>query len=142
MDATLVWPQKSLSPPPRINRRVTMQNLRRSSPFLLSSVLTDTNLDTSSSSSVHESKTVYNDNWFDRLAVNHLSNNLQASTGLRSKKSGYDGLIEAATMASRRFSPVEQREIVIRTLETAFPKPILSLASSPISQYFINLQEQ
>ncbi|XP_011079931.1 beta-carotene isomerase D27, chloroplastic [Sesamum indicum] len=127
MDATLVWPHKSLSPPPRLNRRVTMQNLRRS-PFILLSVLTDGNFDTSSSSSsTHESKSVYNDNWFDRLAINHLSNSLQASAGLRSKKSGYDGLIEAATMASRRFSPVEQREIVIRTLETAFPKPILSL---------------
>ncbi|KAL0389448.1 UNVERIFIED_CONTAM: Beta-carotene isomerase D27, chloroplastic [Sesamum calycinum] len=129
MDATLVWPHKSFSPPPRINRRVTMQNLRRSSPFLPSSLLTDSNVDTSSS--VHESKSVYNDNWFDRLAINHLSNSLQAATGLRSKNSGYDGLMEAATMASRRFSAVEQREIVIRTLETAFPKPILSLASPP-----------
>ncbi|KAK4418328.1 Beta-carotene isomerase D27, chloroplastic [Sesamum alatum] len=119
MDATLVWPHKSLSPPAGINRRVTMQNLRRRSPFLLSSVLTDSsNLDTSSSSSssTHESITVYNDNWFDRLAINHLSNSLQTSAGLRSKKSGYDGLMEAATMASRRFSPVEQRELIKRVL--------------------------
>ncbi|KAI3449701.1 hypothetical protein Pfo_006366 [Paulownia fortunei] len=122
MDATLVQPYKSLFLQPRINRRVTMQNHRRP-PFILS-VLTDNNLDTSSA---HESKNVYSDNWFDRLAINHLSHSLQASTGLRSKKSGYDGLVEAATMASRRFTPIQQSQVVIQTLETAFPRPILSL---------------
>ena len=26
-------------------------------------------------------KTVYNDNWFDRIAINHLSKSVQAATG-------------------------------------------------------------
>lgn len=50
--------------------------------------------------------------------------------GLKSQKSGYDGLVEAARIASRSFNASEQKEIVIQTLVTAIPKPILSLASS------------
>ncbi|KAG8389284.1 hypothetical protein BUALT_Bualt02G0212900 [Buddleja alternifolia] len=76
MDAILAQPYKILLPPPRINRRITMQNPRRS---LVLSVLADKNTNTSSTD--HESKHVYNDNWFDRLAINHLSQSLQASTG-------------------------------------------------------------
>ncbi|XVE77839.1 hypothetical protein DITRI_Ditri13aG0095300 [Diplodiscus trichospermus] len=41
---------------------------------------------------------VHNDNWFDLMAINHLSQSLQASTGLKSRKSGYEGVVEAATI--------------------------------------------
>ncbi|EYU46537.1 hypothetical protein ABFS82_04G033300 [Erythranthe guttata] len=123
MAATLV--QSSLFPPPlQINpRRIGMQNKRRSPPFV-QSVLADNNKSLEIIS--EPPKTVYNDNWFDRLAINHLSNALQASTGFKSEKSGYEGLIEAATMASQKFSPIKQREVVMQTLD-AYPKPILSL---------------
>ncbi|KAL3827999.1 hypothetical protein ACJIZ3_016801 [Penstemon smallii] len=126
MDAMVVKPYRIRLP--GINRRIAMHNPggRR---FIVS-VLADKNTDTSSLSTSHddESKNViYQDSFYDRLAINHLSQSLQAATGRKSKKSGYDGLVEAATMASRRFSPIEQREVVIQTLLTAFPKPILSL---------------
>ncbi|CAK9157311.1 unnamed protein product [Ilex paraguariensis] len=75
------------------------------------------------------SKTVYNDNWFDRLAINHLSHNVQAASGLRNNKGGYDGLVEAAKVASRNFNPTQQQKIIIEALDKAFPKPILYLAN-------------
>ncbi|XP_057483486.1 beta-carotene isomerase D27, chloroplastic-like [Actinidia eriantha] len=73
------------------------------------------------------SKTVYNDNWFNLIAINHLSKSVQATTGLINSKSGYESLVEAATAATRSFNPIQQREIVIKALEKAFPRPILAM---------------
>ncbi|KAI4301182.1 hypothetical protein L6164_034487 [Bauhinia variegata] len=70
---------------------------------------------------------VYNDNWFDRLAINHLSKSVQAATGLRNSKSGYESLVEAARAASQNFNPVQQKQVVIQALDKAFPRPILTL---------------
>ncbi|KAI4319483.1 hypothetical protein MLD38_033074 [Melastoma candidum] len=72
-------------------------------------------------------KTVYMDSWFDLLATNHLSHNVQAVTGIRTRKGGYEGLLEAVTGAYRSFGPEMQRSLVISALHRAFPKPILDL---------------
>lgn len=77
---------------------------------------------------------VYNDNRLERIAINHLSQSVQASTGLRNSKSGYESLVEAARMASRKFNPIQQREIVIQALQRAFPRPILSLIKALLPQ--------
>ncbi|KAK7285284.1 hypothetical protein RJT34_20049 [Clitoria ternatea] len=69
----------------------------------------------------------YKDNLFDRLAINHLSKSVQAATGLSNNKSGYESLVEAATVAKLKFNPIQQQEVVIQALHRAFPKPILSL---------------
>ncbi|KAI9118891.1 hypothetical protein K1719_009566 [Acacia pycnantha] len=69
---------------------------------------------------------VYKDNWFDRLAIRHLSKNVQEASGLFNSKSGYDSLVEAATVVSQKFNPFQQRGIVIQALEKSFPRPILS----------------
>ncbi|XP_043692035.1 beta-carotene isomerase D27, chloroplastic [Telopea speciosissima] len=69
----------------------------------------------------------YKDTWFDHIAINHLSQTLQSTTGIRNNKSGYDSLVEAATAAAQSFNPKEQQEVVLRALEKAFPLPILSL---------------
>ncbi|XP_062085148.1 beta-carotene isomerase D27, chloroplastic isoform X2 [Humulus lupulus] len=76
----------------------------------------------------------YSDSWFDRIAINHLSQSVQAATGLRNSKSGYDSLVEAATAASKSFGPSKQRELVIQALEKAFPRPILSLIKTLLPQ--------
>ncbi|PON94996.1 Beta-carotene isomerase D27-like [Trema orientale] len=76
----------------------------------------------------------YNDTWFDRIAIQHLSQSVQAATGLRNSKSGYESLVEAAAAASRNFGPTKQRELVIQALEKAFPKPILSLIRTLMPQ--------
>ncbi|XP_057438613.1 beta-carotene isomerase D27, chloroplastic [Lotus japonicus] len=70
---------------------------------------------------------IYKDNWFDRLAINHLSKSVQEATGVINHKSGYEGLVEAANVAKHKFSPVQQQEVVIQALDKAFPKPILDL---------------
>ncbi|XP_061338139.1 beta-carotene isomerase D27, chloroplastic-like [Gastrolobium bilobum] len=67
---------------------------------------------------------VYKDKWFDHLAINHLSKSVQASSGLSNSKSGYESLVEAATVASQKFSPIQQREVVIQALNIAIPNPI------------------
>ncbi|KAL5860156.1 hypothetical protein ACOSQ3_001450 [Xanthoceras sorbifolium] len=79
-------------------------------------------------------RTVYNDNWFDRIAINHLSQSVQAATGLRNSKSGYASLVEAATAVSRNCNTSEQRELVIEALEKAFPRPILSMIQKMLPQ--------
>ncbi|KAJ8899463.1 hypothetical protein K2173_018437 [Erythroxylum novogranatense] len=79
-------------------------------------------------------KTVYNDNWFEQLAVNHLSQSVQAVTEMRNSKSGYDGLVQAAVDASRKFSLIEQREIVIQALHKAIPEVILNLIKAVLPQ--------
>ncbi|RWR88834.1 beta-carotene isomerase D27, chloroplastic [Cinnamomum micranthum f. kanehirae] len=71
--------------------------------------------------------TVYKDNWFDRIAINHLSQSIQATTGIRNEKEGYDSLIEAAAAVSLNFNPIQQQELVLQSLQKAFPKPILSM---------------
>ncbi|KAL6564412.1 Beta-carotene isomerase d27 [Orobanche minor] len=140
MDVALVPPHKTLFRPPQINRKIPMQNPKRRSTFILS-VLADKNLNNKYPTN-HESKNVYNDNWFHRLAINHLSHSLQASTGHKSKGSGYDGLVEAARMAHRNFSPSQQRENILRTLDMVVPRPIFTLArtllppSKRASHYF------
>ncbi|OAY49784.1 beta-carotene isomerase D27, chloroplastic [Manihot esculenta] len=82
-------------------------------------------------------KTVYNDNWFDKLAINHLSKSVQAATGLRNCKTGYESLVQAAMDASQKFSLIQQRELVLQALDTAFPRLILDLikAVMPQSQF-------
>ncbi|WOH01722.1 hypothetical protein DCAR_0521107 [Daucus carota subsp. sativus] len=72
-------------------------------------------------------KTEYKDNWFDSIAINHLSKSVQETIGFKSSKKGYDGLVEATTAARQHFSPDQQRQLVIQALDKAFPKPILSL---------------
>ncbi|KAL4366224.1 hypothetical protein GQ457_05G002950 [Hibiscus cannabinus] len=58
---------------------------------------------------------VHNDNWFDLLAINYLSQSLQAATGLKSMLSGYEGLVETAATMSKMFDTKTQQEL-IRTL--------------------------
>ncbi|CBI25060.3 hypothetical protein AAG906_021322 [Vitis piasezkii] len=83
---------------------------------------------------VKETPSLLTDNWFDRIAINHLSQSVQATTGLRNSKSGYESLVEAAAMVSRNFDPIQQCELVIEALNKAFPSPILSLIRTLMPQ--------
>ncbi|XP_020981393.2 beta-carotene isomerase D27, chloroplastic-like [Arachis duranensis] len=77
-------------------------------------------------SSSDESSLIHKDNWFDLLAINHLSRCVQDATGLRNSKSGYESLVEAATAASQKFDPIQQRQLVIQALHTTLPNFIFS----------------
>ncbi|XP_015891384.3 beta-carotene isomerase D27, chloroplastic [Ziziphus jujuba] len=77
---------------------------------------------------------IYNDSWFDRIAIDYLSKSVQSATGLMNRKSGYESLVEAASMAARNFGPLKQHEVVIQALEKAFPRPILSLIKMLLPQ--------
>lgn len=57
--------------------------------------------------------------------------------GVRTSKNGYDGLVEVAAVAYRKFNPNQQRDVVIQSLEKAFPRPILNLASFVLFLFFI-----
>ncbi|KAF7152947.1 hypothetical protein RHSIM_Rhsim01G0271300 [Rhododendron simsii] len=97
------------------------------------------------------SKPVHKDNFFELVAINYISKIVQASTGslpsfscimsnttshrllfqrFTNNKSGYDGFVEAATGLWSNFNPVQQHEIVAKTLDKAIPRPILAMASS------------
>ncbi|KOM25133.1 hypothetical protein LR48_Vigan50s005300 [Vigna angularis] len=81
----------------------------------------------------------YNDNLFDRLAINHLSKSVQETTGLSNNKSGYESLVEAATVAKHKFDPIGQQEVIIQALDRAFPRPILSFVSSLLAIHCIGI---
>lgn len=72
-------------------------------------------------------KSVYKDNWFDLIAINHLSKTVQAATGLRNNKSGYESLVEAATMAKQKFNAIQQQEVTIQALDKLFPQFVFAL---------------
>ena len=57
--------------------------------------------------------------------------------GLKSRKSGYESLLEATSMMSKKFNPNIQQELVIQTLDSAIPKIILKMAS--LLQYWLLL---
>ncbi|XP_027367669.1 beta-carotene isomerase D27, chloroplastic-like [Abrus precatorius] len=69
----------------------------------------------------------YEDNLFDHIAINRLSKSFQAATGFRNSRSGYESLVEATTVASQKFSPIQQHQLAIEALDRAFPKPMLLL---------------
>lgn len=50
--------------------------------------------------------------------------------GIKNNKGGYEGMVEAAKAVLRNFDQAQQRAIVIQALERAFPRPILTMASS------------
>ncbi|WCJ21613.1 Beta-carotene isomerase D27 chloroplastic [Euphorbia peplus] len=79
-------------------------------------------------------KTIYHDTWFDKYAINHLSQNVQAATGLYNTKTGYDSLVQAAMDASKKFDLVHQRELVLQALDSAIPRFILNLIKTLMPQ--------
>lgn len=50
--------------------------------------------------------------------------------GIKNNKGGYEGMVVAAKAVLRNFDQAQQRAIVIQALERAFPRPILTMASS------------
>ncbi|XP_048232347.1 beta-carotene isomerase D27, chloroplastic isoform X2 [Ricinus communis] len=77
---------------------------------------------------------IYKDSWFDQLAINHLSQSVQAATGLKNDKCGYEGLVQAAVDASQKFNMIHQRELVLQALDKAIPRPILDLIKTLLPQ--------
>ncbi|KAJ6802074.1 beta-carotene isomerase D27, chloroplastic [Iris pallida] len=69
--------------------------------------------------------TLYNDNWFDRLAIHHLSQSIQLTTGIHNEKDGYESLIEAASAVAMNFDAKNQQQLVIKALKKALP-PVIS----------------
>ncbi|KAM0976178.1 hypothetical protein PS2_018780 [Malus domestica] len=61
------------------------------------------------------------------LLSDQNAKNVQDATRLRNNKSGYESLVEATTVASRKFKPEKQRELVFQAIDTAFLKPVFSL---------------
>ncbi|KAK9068431.1 hypothetical protein SSX86_012549 [Deinandra increscens subsp. villosa] len=72
-------------------------------------------------------KTVYKDNWFDRLAIDYLSKAVQNSTGMKNEKSGYESLVVAAKTVFRSFTPIQQRQLVAKAIQNAIPPPLALL---------------
>ncbi|EOX94607.1 hypothetical protein QUC31_004605 [Theobroma cacao] len=87
-----------------------------------------------SKSEVVQKTSVRCDNWFELMAISHLSQSLQAATGLKIRKSGYESLVEAAAMMSKKFNPSRQQELVIQALNSAIPRIILNMIKTLLPQ--------
>ncbi|CAL9063831.1 unnamed protein product, partial [Musa banksii] len=105
-------------------QRPPSRNLRRS--VVVMRVTTDERV---VAAAAPRDKTVYKDNWFDRLAIHHLSSAIEATTGISNKKEGYESLVAAAIMISKKFDTKAQQDLVIKSLQEAFPLAILTMAS-------------
>lgn len=70
-------------------------------------------------------KTVYKDNWFDRIAINYMSQALQDTVGIRNEDSGYESLVAVSGVVFRNCDSIKQREIVMKVLLNAIPRPII-----------------
>ncbi|XP_068650666.1 beta-carotene isomerase D27, chloroplastic-like [Aristolochia californica] len=72
--------------------------------------------------------TVYDDGWFSRTAIRHLSQSVQATTGISSSKEGYESFLEVTSLMWRNIKTTDQQhELVLKALQKAFPNYILSL---------------
>ncbi|XP_058105430.1 beta-carotene isomerase D27, chloroplastic [Magnolia sinica] len=120
MDSKLLLHHRGF--PPTTPRRNLTHMLKRSPPILAVIAKPKKNIAIET-----ETMTIYNDNWFDRMAIHHLSKNVQTATGIKNSKTGYESLIEAATYVSKNYNPNKQQELVIQALQSAFPKPLLSM---------------
>ncbi|KAK9161360.1 hypothetical protein Syun_007701 [Stephania yunnanensis] len=118
-------------------RRRSVRKSRRPQRMATQAVPTRPSYKYQSIRSSTDTITVYNDSWFDLIAIDYLSKNIQASTGIKTEKGGYDGLVEAASFVSQMFSTKKQQELVVETLEKAIPWPILSMirALLPTSKF-------
>ncbi|KAI3678875.1 hypothetical protein L6452_38179 [Arctium lappa] len=67
------------------------------------------------------SKTVYHDNWFERIAIDYLSKTVQETVGMMNDEAGYKGFVTVSAAVFRRFNPTEQRQLVDKALEKAIP---------------------
>ncbi|CAD5190683.1 unnamed protein product [Musa acuminata subsp. malaccensis] len=103
-------------------QRPPSRNLRRS--VVVMRVTTDERV---VAAAAPRDKTVYKDNWFERLAIHHLSSAIEATTGMTNKKEGYESLVAAAIMISKKFDTKAQQGLVIRSLQEAFPSAILTM---------------
>ncbi|XP_071714032.1 beta-carotene isomerase D27, chloroplastic-like [Rutidosis leptorrhynchoides] len=72
-----------------------------------------------------ESKTVHNDNWLERMAINHLSKAVQETAGLEIDVAWYKGLVMVCEAMFKEFSLKQQRQIVTKALEKAIPSSLL-----------------
>ncbi|CAL9146999.1 unnamed protein product [Musa hybrid cultivar] len=112
-------------------QRPPSRNLRRS--VVVMRVTTDERV---VAAAAPRDKTVYKDNWFERLAIHHLSSAIEATTGMTNKKEGYESLVAAAIMISKKFDTKAQQGLVIRSLQEAFPSAILTMANKDFTSTF------
>ncbi|KAK6937587.1 Beta-carotene isomerase D27-like, C-terminal, partial [Dillenia turbinata] len=114
---------------PLPHQRLVVQKPYQNKSFLVLAVLARPTDDVKAPSKQEAAAlTVYKDNWFDRLAIHHLSRSVQSTIGFKNDEKGYESLVEATRKTSLNFHPIKQRELVTQSLEKAFPRPILSVA--------------
>nr|XP_043622031.1 beta-carotene isomerase D27, chloroplastic-like isoform X1 [Erigeron canadensis] len=72
-------------------------------------------------------KIVYKDNWFDRLAINYVSQALQNTSGMRNEEIGYESLVMASRAVFQNFDLIHQRQLIVNVLLNAIPRPFITL---------------
>ncbi|KAL4572011.1 hypothetical protein LXL04_018779 [Taraxacum kok-saghyz] len=70
-------------------------------------------------------KTVYKDNWLDKIAINYMSQTLQEISGMRNEESGYESMVIASRAVFQSFDLIEQRRVMMSVLQKAIPRLII-----------------
>ncbi|KAJ0850975.1 putative beta-carotene isomerase [Helianthus annuus] len=113
---TTIFPTPALSAIPITSRWPKPNRSRRTIVSLLTPSKTEAKITT-------VPKTVYKDNWYDRLAIDYLSKAVQDTIGMRNKETGYESLVVAAQAVFQNFDPIQQRQLVVKSLQNAIPGP-------------------
>ncbi|XP_074276873.1 beta-carotene isomerase D27, chloroplastic isoform X2 [Silene latifolia] len=72
-------------------------------------------------------KTIYSDSWLDLMAINYVSRNLQAVSGMSVEEEGYIGLVETCKAVSLKYSPLQQRQLSLDSLNRGIPTQVFHL---------------
>ncbi|KAI3819366.1 hypothetical protein L1987_13195 [Smallanthus sonchifolius] len=67
------------------------------------------------------SKTIYRDNWLERIVISYLSKTVQETAGMKNNTPGYKAIVAVSAAMFRKLSPTEQRAFVLKVLENAVP---------------------
>ncbi len=74
---------------------------------------------------VTATKTIYQDNWLDRLSIGLLSLKIAQVTGAKTEHRGYSGFVDLSMALTQGRNALEQRELVGELLRSLVPAPIL-----------------
>ncbi|KAJ9566798.1 hypothetical protein OSB04_002764 [Centaurea solstitialis] len=132
----LPFPPPSRRKPPPRNRPSVLSVLIHPTPI---SIKNDDDyglkIDSRNNTIPTTSKTVYHDNWFERIAIDYLSKTIQETVGMRNDEAGYKGFVTVSSAVFRKFNPTEQRQLVDKALEKAIPSLVFIRKLMPQSKF-------
>jgi hypothetical protein len=78
-------------------------------------------------------KTIYQDNFFDKLFINLFSRKIAQALGKNTQLKDYDGFVDLSKQIMQGRNPTEQQELVALVLQSLIPSAVLKMIRTFIS---------